>query len=214
MPEERNEQEIARGYKQGDRAVFERLYRDHCGGIAAYFQRHFFISRVDSIDLAQEVFARFFSGRCRDAFREDMRLFPYLVGIANNVGKDHLEERKRQTAFRTISPLHERGVEMTFEQNFDAGMIKRLMLEFLGSLDQEEKELVIFYYHHRFTLVESAERFNLSVMQVRTRLKKIKSKLILFLTKNKAISNIEGEGGFDIFSLFIAALFSIGYYEM
>ena len=87
------EAELVRRCLAGDRAAFERFYRDHRRLVAANLYR-VLGDRAELDDLVQEVFVIAFRGMAR--FRGDSKLSTWLYRVCVNVALGRLRQRSRR----------------------------------------------------------------------------------------------------------------------
>jgi RNA polymerase sigma-70 factor (ECF subfamily) len=97
---ERDERELVRRFRSGDRAAFDAVYERYAPRVMGFALR---LSgrHAEAEDLVQEVFLAAYAGR--ETFRERSSLLTWLLGIAARRWRDGC----RRERLETVSPLEE-----------------------------------------------------------------------------------------------------------
>lgn len=169
--DERDDFELLRAWRAGDRAAGKVLFHRHHGSV-----RRFFRNKVDEpLDLEQHTFLACLEAI--DRFRGDASFRTFLFSIANNVLRKHyraLAGPRGKVELGTVSaedlaPSPSRVVADAEE--------KRLLLRALRRLSIEQQTLIELHYWERLGVGELAELYGVPVGTIKTRMRASRKRL-------------------------------------
>jgi RNA polymerase sigma factor (sigma-70 family) len=132
-------------WRNGDERAGRDLFRRHAPGVLRFFR-----SKLPDLaeDLTQEVFARFLQTP-----RQDLAVRPFLFGIARNVMREELRERRPEynegvtsiadVAQGSSTELHERAVLLRALQSLPVGQQIAIELHYWEGMTSEELGVVL-----------------------------------------------------------------------
>lgn len=151
----------------------EQLYREHFRRIFAFAYGRI-EDREQALELAQEVFLRFFEGE-RGPTLPDREVTQYLYGIARHVVADFLAGR---SARPTLSIENTGPVPASLkEPGVDALLVEKC----LGRLNETDRTIMTQYFYRGDTHREIASRLGMREGSVRQRFRRALRKLRAWL---------------------------------
>jgi len=129
-------------------------------------------SEEESRDLCQEAFLKAF--RSLHGFKGEARFSSWLYQIALNLCRDRLR-RKRGKAFVSLDGLEEdgglpQGGGLSPYELAERGALFSLVREALGTLPDEQREVIVLKEYEELTFLEIAEILDVPLSTVKTRL--------------------------------------------
>ena len=164
------EAELIRRCLQGERAAFERFYRDHRRAVAANLYR-VLGDRAELDDLVQEVFVIAFRGMER--FRGDAKLSTWLYRICVNVALGRLRSRARRAPPVPYADLDEHaGPDEGASPELRAERREELVRVYRALEHLSPKKRIVFVLHEieGLDIREIASIVRAPLVTVRTRL--------------------------------------------
>jgi RNA polymerase sigma-70 factor, ECF subfamily len=146
------------GLRQGDRAAFEQVIRDHQHAIHAYLRSRV-LRTEDADDLCQEVFLRFYLARAR--FDEGQMVRPWLLGIARNLLREHARQHRRRKEVAWTELCLELEDLMVHHESVGEDALRGLP-ECLESLGESARDAIRMHYARNLKLAEIGEKLRRS----------------------------------------------------
>jgi RNA polymerase sigma-70 factor (ECF subfamily) len=181
------EADLLRGFRRGDRAALERVYRDHFDEVESLVRRGLAsfnkLSPANLEDVVQEVFIRAFSDMARAAYDGQRAYGPYVSTIARNVLHDWAKRSGREVPMSDVlEPLLDTDPGGTHAEAADApgpgssidGAHLAVVASYVKGLPDELRAV----HHQRFVLAESQRRAAESLGMSRQRLRTLEHKLV------------------------------------
>jgi RNA polymerase sigma-70 factor (ECF subfamily) len=198
-------------FRDGDRATLGELYRQHVPGVASFLRRGFSYSSGSRIlrfrgytqpfeldNALQETFARAFRPAARQGYDGLRPYRSYLYAIARNVVVDELRQRD-PAAPRDAEPLVEElaveddGQPLSAEARFLGGELARLYGEFVGALDGGDASFFLTRFGDQRTRQCAGQACGLSLMQSRTKERRLRERFLRFLQSHGYLEGYAGE---------------------
>jgi RNA polymerase sigma-70 factor (ECF subfamily) len=186
------------GFRRGERAALERVYRAHVDEVIRLF-RHGFVSgeaRVQGLadldaclDLTQDVFIRAFSPRARAGYDGLRPYGPYLARIAKNLWIDRLRASGREVSLAAAAvddgPAPEDHIGISEAPEPEVDLDRRRLDEatraFLATQSEELQTFVRLRFVEERSQYEVLEAMKVTRRRVRTLEKQALSGLRAFL---------------------------------
>jgi len=151
--------ELLERFRRGDRGAQEAILQDHQGVVYGYVRARV-VQAADAEDLTQEVFLRAF--KASRSFRPDVKVRPWLIGIARNVLKERARRLRRQkeSTWTDVCLELDDLVESADPEEPD-DMIEHLP-GCLESLGPHARQAIDLHYGSRLRLVEIGSRLRRS----------------------------------------------------
>ncbi|MBN2528187.1 MAG: sigma-70 family RNA polymerase sigma factor [Deltaproteobacteria bacterium] len=176
-------------FKNGDRVVFEEVYRTYVDDVALLVKRGFYYDRkkqftVSGIsdpqqqyDVIQEAFARAFSDKARQSYNGEQPYRLYLLRIVKNLMIDQMRKKGPELQMQSLVPSQKDGdpalVEVAFCPPNPAILAheqkqKETVSAFVSGLCEEERNLYQKRYVLEFSQEKTAEAMQITRRRVRT----------------------------------------------
>ncbi|MBN2308215.1 MAG: sigma-70 family RNA polymerase sigma factor [Candidatus Hydrogenedentes bacterium] len=164
---------------QGEREALAELVRRYQNDIFR-FCLHYMREYESARELAQETFIRVFAARGR--FDPCRRFRPWVLCIARNLCLNELKRKKAvpmesledyASTARDESGEILRSVADSPDRQAMAAERREFLMEALGTLDEEAREIVMLRFYHRLPARDIAEAVGSTEGAVRTRLHRI-----------------------------------------
>lgn len=162
---------LLEAWRGGDAPAGERLFDQHAGAIARFFENKV---RHGAEDLTQVTFVRMLEGRER--VREGGSVRAFIFGIARNVLREHLRGLARG---REIDPMVDSMAALAPGPSTVVGLRQehQLMLAGLRGLSIDDQILLELFYWEELRAHELAQILGLSSPTVRRRLSEARARL-------------------------------------
>ena len=138
-------------------------------------ERHFRIRIIEvggdegAADMTQEVFCRIFERL--EHYRHQKSFFAWLYTLALNYAKDwSRKQSNRERKFDRFSKEYTNNEARSPASIFEAGQETRGLINALGLLPVDRREMVLLRYRHERSIREIAEIFDISESAVKMRL--------------------------------------------
>jgi RNA polymerase sigma-70 factor (ECF subfamily) len=165
-PGERNDEELMLAHARGDANAFGRLFTRFAPQLLRIARRQ--VSReADAQDIVQQTFLQ--AHRARHDFKAHMRLRPWLVTIALNLGRDLLRRRGRrpETDIDTV-PLADPAVREPGSDGEEAERSGRVRAA-LAMLPADQREVIELHWFEELSFGDIAEAVGATAGAVRVR---------------------------------------------
>jgi len=175
--------ELVRRVQNGDKAAFDELLTRHFKAVVNYINR-FTNDRVNSEDLAQEVFLRIY--RSIGRYKPEAKFSTWLYKIATNVCLSSLKSSKKDSHLMSLDDLQDGpyGAELGDGAAPDASEYtyrRQLGAEIhraLGTLPERERVAVVLCKYEQLSYEEAAEVIGCSVGAVKAYVHRGRMKLM------------------------------------
>jgi RNA polymerase sigma-70 factor (ECF subfamily) len=148
---------LVKAMREGDREAFADMVRSHQSAIYGYLRARL-LEPADVEDLCQEVFFRCLAGRAK--LRADLRLRPWLIGVARNVLREHVRKVRRRKEVAWTELCLELDT-LTLHAVGDDDAIRRLP-DCMRELGQSAQEALTMRYRGNLKLAEIGKRLGKS----------------------------------------------------
>ncbi|MBT8446988.1 MAG: RNA polymerase sigma factor [Gammaproteobacteria bacterium] len=178
---------LMKRYAQGDMAAFEALYARHKGGLYRYLVRHC-RNEDRAAELFQEVWARVVKARAD--YRPLAKFTTWLYRLAHNVYVDHVRRVGRRPRLSLVGGSTDRAdgesagageppdaAHRRPDSTVAAVQTGERILEALGNLPDEQRQVFLLREETDMTLAEIAEATGTSRETVKSRLRYAVAKL-------------------------------------
>jgi len=149
---------LVKAMRHGDRDAFAGMVRSHQSAIYGYLRARL-LEPADAEDLCQDVFFRCLAGRAK--LQADLRLRPWLVGVARNVLREHVRKvRRRKEVAWTELCLELDTLTLNAVGDDDDAM--QHLPACMQELGQSAREALQMRYQENLKLAEIGERLGKS----------------------------------------------------
>jgi RNA polymerase sigma factor (sigma-70 family) len=152
--------------RENKRALVERLFTEHAGGLSAFFFRRV-RNKADASALAQEVYLRFLRVGDTDAIRNPEA---YLYSVASNlVTEQRILDARRGISVDIEDPLIQQQIETLDEPSSEIDKQRRSarLQEVLRQLSPKCRAAVVLQYWHGMSYQEIADQLQISTHMVK-----------------------------------------------
>lgn len=178
MTAEPTDEDLMLGYRDGDAAAFEALYRRHRGPLY-----RFLAHQCGDGGGADEVFQETWMSvvRARSRYRVEASFRTWLYGIARNRMIDHFRRRRVRPVHADIDPADEAAPlpdpAPTPEERVATDQTGRRLIEALAALPAEQREAFLMREEAGLSLAEMAAATGLGAETMKSRLRYAVAKL-------------------------------------
>jgi RNA polymerase sigma factor (sigma-70 family) len=203
--------ELLQTFRRGDRAAMEMVYRHYVKGVSHFLQkgfsfrsqeRYFFFkgyrSPSDLHNSVQEVFRRAFEEKARLAYNGVNSYANWILAIARNfvinqfrnreVPFSHFEDRTGEGERKWDNEITEEYSGVLYgtaghkqDVALEKAELQKLIAQFMGSLSEEDRELVRLRFTEGNGQEEAAKALGSTRMKVRTQEGRVRRRLVAFL---------------------------------
>jgi RNA polymerase sigma-70 factor (ECF subfamily) len=155
---------------------FGEIFERHYDAIYAFLARR--LGADLGGELAAETFTRAFAVRRRFRIEQSSSARPWLFGVATNLLKHHhrTEARRLRAYARTgVDPVLDATPDV--DRRVDADAVAQRLAEALGSLRNEERDVLLLFAWADLSYAEIAEALDLEDGTVRSRLSRARSRV-------------------------------------
>ena len=161
-----SDQELVKGYVQGNSNCFEELLFRHKDKIYA-----FIVSKVRSLDLAEDLFhdtlIKVINSLKKGKYNEEGKFISWVMRIAHNLIIDHFRKISKQKNFKSnndfdIFDIIENG-EISQEQKVIQKQIHRDLNKLIDQLPDDQKEVVKLRYFEDMSFKKISDLTGVSI---------------------------------------------------
>ncbi|MFO7734120.1 MAG: sigma-70 family RNA polymerase sigma factor [Candidatus Aminicenantes bacterium] len=159
------DEELMLGYRDGDAAAFDGLYRRYEKPLFDFIHR-LVPNSADTESLFQETFLRLV--RAKDGYRATAQFKTWLFQIAVNLCRDRARRMKHRSHFSLSTPLSAAGADrgeaqdlvadqsLPVDRSIEASEIEAVVKGAVGSLPEDERLVVVLREYQGLTYSEIA----------------------------------------------------------
>jgi RNA polymerase sigma-70 factor (ECF subfamily) len=168
------DESLVRDFKNGDRAVFGKLYSKYYKKV---FSKCYSFTQdsTEASDLAQDILLKTFEHI--HSFKGKSKFSTWLYAITYNHCIEHIRKKKLQNKIFLKENLERPDEEGVEDENSTPEKLINLLNESLEILSAEEKELLSLKYEKNLTVKEIQNALNISASAVKMRLKRARDKV-------------------------------------
>lgn len=167
-------------------------------------------------EIVQETFSRAFADDARARYGGESDYGAYLLRICRNLAVDRF--RRACAKRRVIAPTAADAVEMLAEaadasgpgrspeNQVAAGQVRALIVEFLATLDERDLHLLRLYSESDLSQRQAADVLGVERHAVRAMTASIRTRLLRFMKRKRAIDALEPEQLLDLVTATAAVL--------
>lgn len=147
-------------------------------------------SREDAEELTQDVFLKAF--KKLDSFKGDCSFSTWLYQIAYHTAISATRKQKRESLTLddyTLNTITDEEVDRTLDKANDEEIIQRLEQVVTRDLNGEERALISLFYNEEKSVGELAAIFNLTAVNVKVKLHRIRKKIYVLMKKEEEENN-------------------------
>ncbi|MDF2438206.1 MAG: sigma-70 family polymerase sigma factor [Bacteroidota bacterium] len=163
-----SEEQLVEMLKESNRQAFSVLYDNYSRALLGVIRKNIADEEI-SEDVLQDAFIKIWNNRLMyDASKG--RLYTWMLNIARNTSIDYLRSKQNkmdEKIQRNDNNVHESNLSNNVETNIDGIGIKAIV----GSLKDEQKILIDLAYYKGYTQDEIAQRLNIPLGTVKTRMR-------------------------------------------
>jgi RNA polymerase sigma-70 factor (ECF subfamily) len=163
-----SETELVDLLKQGNRPAFSVLYDNYSMALLGVVKKNIPDDEI-SEDILQDAFIKIWNNRLMyDASKG--RLYTWMLNIVRNTSIDYLRSRQNkmdEKIQRTENTVHEANRLNNVEMNIDRIGIKKIV----DTLKEDQRVLIDLAYYEGYTQEEMAERLNIPLGTIKTRMR-------------------------------------------
>lgn len=136
--------------------------------------------RMAADDIVQNVFLKLYENLLNIKVKESIA--PWLYKTARNEVYDQLRRKKRKPEQRILEKDETLSTE-SLEYNYESEELKEIIMNELSNMPEEQKEIYLLKEYSGFSYKEIAEIQNIEEELVKSRLFKVRQKLIKRISK-------------------------------
>lgn len=177
------EGKLVKGLKNKESAAFEKFVQ--------YFQKDLYNlslkyigNEEDALDVTQEIFIKIL--KKIDTFEGNSKLSTWVYRITVNYCKDFLKKHKKVKSISLDKPIE--GKEGNFvpeleddsetpQKALESKLQRESLIKAIGSLDEDQREIIILRYINDLTYNEISEILNLPLGTIKSRLNRGRKRL-------------------------------------
>lgn len=154
--------------RQGEINEFEKIVKKYSQKIRNFIRKHL-SSEMDTDDLTQTIFIKFYAALTDGKFNEEKKISPYLFQIAINELKMHYRSSKKNISLGDMQ-----GEEKELSTNFVFEEDEETLLAFLSKKEKKIAKLLVEGYSYS----DIAENLGKPINTVKTWIRRLKLKLV------------------------------------
>ena len=161
-----SDQDLIRGYVNGDERAFELLLNRHKGKI--YTSIYMFVKDNDlANDIFQDTFIKVIDTFRSGKYNEEGKFLQWAMRISYNLCIDHFRKNKRRPTIAPSEDFDIFNVVKVVEENEETKIMQtqtyEKVRELVNSLPQEQREVIILRHYAELSFKEIAELTNVSI---------------------------------------------------
>lgn len=171
MQSHQTDEQLIKGYLNGNDNCFEQLLKRHKNKIFSYI-----VLTVKQRDIAedifQEVFLKVINTMNKGSYKEEGKFLPWVMRIAHNMVMDYFRNGKKMQFVDNADQDDEEEVdvfrllvndEKNAEEKILEGEIEQEIRTMIDRLDDEQKEVVLMRHYGKMSFKEIAEMTNVNI---------------------------------------------------
>lgn len=171
MQSHQTDEQLIRGYLNGNDNCFEQLLKRHKNKIFTYI-----VLTVKQRDVAedifQDVFLKVINTMNKGSYKEEGKFLPWAMRIAHNMVMDYFRLGKRMQFVDNADEEDEESVdvfrllvndEKNAEEKIVEGEISQEIRSMIDKLDDEQKEVVLMRHFGKMSFKEIAKMTNVNI---------------------------------------------------
>lgn len=177
-----NEMLLVAALKLDSHEAFVRIFQHYYPDLVMFASR-FILDRETCEDIVQEAFVKIWSNRKFLEIRTSLRT--YLISLVQHLALDELKHRKVKTLYQDKN--HETILALSAEEHLFYTELNAAVDNLLANLDPAVRETYLLSRVQRLKYIEIAQRLNISVRTVESRISKVVNYLQRNLSSFKSI---------------------------